>query len=473
MLKQRIIALGILAFGIVLSYFIYVSESKAVGSNLLPAKLLPNASSSVYTRFPFKLGLDLAGGTELVYKADISSLKAGEVASSLTSLRDVIERRINLFGVTEPIVLNEKSTLAGEERLLVQLPGVTNIDSAIAMIGQTPVLEFKTERPEAEKASLLKAKEDFIKAQKEGKSPTLTKEVLEDTEFKNTDLTGKYLEKSQVGFSAAGNPEISLSFNKEGAALFEKITSENVGKNIAIYLDGSAISVAGVREAISGGKASIQGNFTPQEAKTLVGRLNSGALPIPISLIGTNLVGPTLGAKASEAGVRAAIFGLLLVSLFLILWYRLPGLIATFSLLMYVAIVLTLFKLIPVTMTAPSIAGFIISIGLAVDANVLIFERMKEEIKNKKSVQEAIVLGFKRAWTSIRDSNISSLIIALVLFFTGTSIIKGFALTFMIGVSVSMLSAIVISRIILIVIAGKNNTKLMRILFSNGFNFFK
>ena len=383
MLKQRISALFVFFIGIILSYFIYISESRAVASKILPESILPNASSSIYTKFPFKLGLDLAGGTELVYKADVSSLKSGELDSSLESLRDVIERRINLFGVTEPIVLNEKSALAGEERLLVQLPGVTNIDSAIAMIGQTPVLEFKTERSEDEKSIILKAKEAFIKEQKEGKSPTLTQNVLADSDFKSTDLTGKYLEKSQVVFSAAGTPEISLNFNKEGAKLFEKITSENVNKNIAIYLDGSPISVAGVREAISGGKASIQGNFTPQEAKTLVGRLNSGALPIPISLIGTNLVGPSLGGAATEAGLKAALFGLVLVSIFLIVWYRLPGLIATFSLFMYVSVVLTLFKLIPITMTAPSIAGFIISIGLAVDANILIFERIKEEIKSK------------------------------------------------------------------------------------------
>jgi protein-export membrane protein SecD len=262
-----------------------------------------------------------------------------------------------------------------------------------------------------------------------------------------------------------------LSFNKEGADLFEKITTENVDKTIAIYLDGILVSAPRVNQAISGGEAIIEGNFTIEKAKEMVGRLNSGALPIPIHLISTNTIGPTLGHNAVEAGVQAGIWGLIFVALILVLWYRLPGLIAVIALGIYTAIMLWLFKFIPVTLTSAGIAGFIISIGIAVDANILIFERMKEEIADGRSLYDAIDNGFKRAWASIRDANISSIISAIILFWFGTALIKGFALTFGLGILVSMFSAITVTRSIIMSFTDKEKkqpSKVMKFLFQTG-----
>jgi len=223
-----------------------------------------------------------------------------------------------------------------------------------------------------------------------------------------------------------------------------------------------------VREEIPNGQAVISGNFNPNEAKLLVGRLNSGALPVPISLISTQTIGATLGETAVNAGVKAAIIGFLLIALFLILWYRLPGLIAVLSLIIFITIILAFFKLLPVTLSAAGMAGFIISIGIAVDANVLIFERIKEELRSGRTIAEAVKLGFHRAWFSIRDSNISSLIAALILFWFGTSLIKGFALTLGMGVIISMFSAITISRIFLSAFVFVGEGKVARFLFSSG-----
>ncbi|KKQ03935.1 MAG: Protein translocase subunit SecD, partial [Parcubacteria group bacterium GW2011_GWA2_36_24] len=237
-----------------------------------------------------------------------------------------------------------------------------------------------------------------------------------------------------------------------------------------IYLDGAPVSTPVVREEIPNGQAVISGNFTPNEAKLLVGRLNSGALPVPITLLSTQTIGATLGESAVNAGVKAAIIGFLLITLFLIFWYRLPGLIAVLALCFYTAVLLSIFKLLPVTLTAAGIGGFIISLGMAVDANVLIFERMKEEIKNGHNINDGIHAGFSRAWTSVRDSNTSSIITSIILFWLGTPLIKGFALTFGLGVLVSMFSAITVSRIFLFALSIKQTNKFTKFLFSSGFS---
>lgn len=462
MLKIRISALIVLLLGVSVAYFVYISEPNLENTRHIPAP-------AALKNHPFKLGLDLSGGTHLIYRADLSGVKSADVADSMSSLRDVIERRVNLFGVSEPIVQTEESSLAGgrEQRLIVDLPGVTNIDQAVAMIGQTPLLEFKTERPAgAEKDAIVNKIKDAQKLQAEGKPITF---ALEDPNYISTDLTGRFLEHAFLEFNQnTREPIVSLQFNAEGTALFAKITKENVGKTVAIYLDNSPISTPVVREEISGGRAQISGNFTPIEAKTLVGRLNSGALPVPISLISTQTIGPSLGVSTIDAGIKAALIGLLVVALFLILWYRLPGLIAVIALSLYVSIMLALFKLIPVTLTAAGIAGFIISIGLAVDANVLIFERLKEELRKGGTISDAMKNGFARAWFSIRDSNTSSIITAIILFWFGTSLIKGFALTLGMGVLVSMLSAITISRLFLYSLNVKSQSKVAKFLFSSG-----
>ena len=463
MWKKRLVALLILLAGLGVAYFVYKSETRfstvTTQSETTDGTAVETpAATGIAAKYPFRLGLDLSGGSHLVYDADVSKIASSEIADSMTALRDVIERRINVLGVSEPVIHIEDGT-NGEHRLVVDLPGVTDIKKATETIGETPVLEFKTENPNP-------PKETPVTVGPDGNV------VVEGDPFKDryvtTELTGRYLQKSSLEFNQqTRQATVVLQFNDEGAKLFETMTKANVGKTIAIYLDGSLISAPSVNQGISGGRAEITGNFTPNEAKLLVGRLNSGALPVPITLVSTQTIGPTLGEKAVHAGAMAALYGFLVVAIFLILWYRLPGIIAVISLALYTAIMLALFKLIPVTLTAAGIAGFIISIGVAVDANVLIFERMKEELKNGRTLSDAIEAGFDRAWTSIRDSNTSSIITALILFWFGTSLIKGFALVFGLGVIISLFSAITVTRVFLRSIPVGNG-RVARFLFSSG-----
>jgi protein-export membrane protein SecD len=443
MIKKRIFAVLILIVGLGLGWSVLRSQQ-------------PNPPKAL-ARFPFHLGLDLSGGTHLLYSADVSKLTSNQVDDSMNALRDVIERRINLFGVGEPIVQVQTGSFGsgGDHRLSIELPGVTDISQAIAMIGQTPFLEFRVQSNEPQQ----------ITVDKDGKA------VLNaDGNFIPTQLTGKYLKSSNLSFNqTTGEPIINLNFNDEGAKLFEQITKDNIGKTVAIYLDGEVISAPVVREAISGGQAQISGSFTPVEGRQLVGRLNSGALPVPISLISTETVGATLGEQAVHAGINAALIGFLIIVLFLILWYRLPGLVAALALVIYVSITLALYKLIPVTLSTAGIAGFIISIGMAVDANILIFERFKEERKAGHGVRDALEAGFSRAWHSIRDANTASIITAVILFWFGSSLIKGFALTFGLGVIISLFSAIVITRLLLRSLPTLENSKFGRFLFGSGF----
>ncbi len=450
MWKKLVSILIVLILGGAVAFFVFKSEPK----------LNPNFAneSSFFKNSPFRLGLDLSGGSHLIYKADVSGVKAGDVSTSMDALRDVIERRVNLFGVSEPVVQVQNSGFVSgsDEKLIVDLPGVTDVEKATAMIGQTPLLEFKTEAPAG---TPQKANVD--------KNGNVTLDA--GPQFINTDLTGRYLQKATLEFDqTTREPKVSLQFDDTGTKLFAEITKANVGKMVAIYLDGAPISTPVVREEIPNGQAVISGNFTPTEAKLLVGRLNSGALPVPISLLSRQTIGASLGNDAVAAGVKAAIIGFLVVALFLILWYRLPGLIAVLALCIYITVMLALFKLLPVTLTAAGIAGFIISIGIAVDANILIFERLKEELHAGHSVSDAVAAGFHRAWSSIRDSNISTIISAIILFWFGTPLIKGFALTLGMGVLVSMFSAVMISRIFLsgLILAGEG--KVARFLFNSG-----
>jgi len=291
-------------------------------------------------------------------------------------------------------------------------------------------------------------------------------------------LDGQYIGSAALQFTNSGSGQISgqpivaLTLNPEGKDLFGKITKEHKGEVLAIFLDGVIISSPVIQDEITDGKAVISGGFTTEEAKSLVRDLNYGALPVPVELISTQTIGASLGENAKTAGVKAGIWGFALIVIFLIFWYRLPGFLASVSLVIYIILSLAIFKLIPVTLTAAGIAGFILSIGMAVDANILIFERTKEELKKGKSIYDALHEGFSRAWLSIRDSNISSIITAIILFWLGTSAIKGFALTLGIGVLISMLTAITISRTFLFAVAKKsfdnNESKFKKFLFSNG-----
>lgn len=395
-----------------------------------------------YPSKQFRLGLDLLGGTHLVYDADLSGVEEENKDSSMNGLKDVVERRVNLFGVSEPVVAVNKS---GENRrLVVELAGIKDINQAIKMIGQTPYLEFREQRSEDETKNLLE--------EQKNQDPNLQ---ATDPYFKPTNLTGKYLDKASMSFNQqTGTPEVLLQFDNEGKDIFAEITRRSVGKQLAIYLDGAPISAPVVKQEISDGNAQITGNFSIKEAKQLVERLNSGALPVPITLVSQQSVGASLGHDSLVKSLVAGIVGFALIALFMIIWYRMAGVLAVLSLIIYTVLVLSIFKLIPVTLTLAGIAGFILSIGMAVDANILIFERMKEEFRRGNNFSFALDEGFKRAWTSIRDSNVSSLITAFVLYWFGASIVRGFALTLIIGIFVSMFSAITLTRTFLKAFSG-------------------
>jgi len=434
MTRYRVYAAMALIAGFFLTYFVWATQA--------------NPEST----YRFKLGLDLAGGTELIYKADMSQTPAGERSDALSALQGVIERRVNLFGVAEPLVQTQQaSALSGttDNRLIVELPGVTNIQAAVAALGETPTLDFRL-------------------------AQTLTTGTTSEvTGFVATGLDGRYLESASLGFGSGvtaglSAPQVILNFNSEGAKLFEKITSENVGEMLAIFLDGQPISTPVIQEAIPGGQATISGNFTAPEARDLVRNLNFGALPVPISLESSSAVGPTLGAAAISAGVWAGVIGFIIVALFMILWYRFPGVIAALALVEYLAFMLAVIKIIPVTLTASGIAGLIISVGMAVDANVLIFERTKEELRGGKGPREAAHIGFSRAWPAIRDGHLTMIISGVVLFWLGTSIVQGFALVFVLGVLASFISAVTLSRIFMLAIVPEQSEGPWRFLMGSG-----
>lgn len=483
MAKMRFSAILLVIFGLALGYFDFASEARHF-TFLDKVHVTPEEKLQ---KFALKLGLDLQGGTHLVYKADIAKLAtstigtAKGISDSMDALRDVIDRRVNLFGVAEPLIQVESgSFLSGggdQERLIVELPGLTDVDKATQMIGATPVLEFRLERPLAERNAIMKAQEEYQKTAEEAKKsgmppPQPTNPLLFEDFYAPTELTGRYLEHAELQFDNStvgmGDPRVGITFNSEGKDLFAKITKENIGKQLAIYLDGSPISSPVIREEITSGNAEISGSFTLEEAKQLVGRLNSGALPVPIELLSAQSIGATLGSEAYAAVVKAGFLGFFIVVCFMIFWYRLPGFLAAISLSIYAALMIAIFKLLPVTMTAAGIAGFILSIGMAVDANILIFERMKEERRRGRALHDAILEGFARAWTSIRDSNLSSIISAIILFWFGTSVVKGFALVLGIGVTVSMFTALTVTRTLLLSLGVEGDGKAARFLFGSG-----
>ena len=437
-------AVIVLALGALIGYFVWHNATA------------PEA------KFPFKLGLDLAGGSHLVYEADVSKIDPAEVPELMSVLRDVIERRINVFGVSEPIIQVEESSFAAEEkshRLVVELPGVTDVEAAVAEIGRTPLLEFKL--MDAQKVIAAEQAENLRKnASGTGAvigNVSVNGESVDDMDpYTDTGLTGRFLASAALEFAGgqsgqlANEPLVAITFTDEGGKLFEEITRDNVGQQLAIFLDGEIISAPRINEAISGGKATISGGFTPDEARELAQNLNFGALPVPINLASTQTIDATLGVGVINQSILAGLVGFGIIALFLIAWYRVPGLIASTALLLYILMNLAIFQLIPVTLTAAGLAGFVLSLGMAVDANVLVFERMKEEFRSGKSSRDAATEGFTRAWGAIRDGNVTGLISAVILFWFGTAMIKGFALVLGIGIIISVMSAIVLTRTLLI-----------------------
>lgn len=487
------------------------------------------------------LGLDLQGGTQLVYITKTQDIPASDRSNAVEGARDVIERRVNIFGVAEPLIQTAK---VGEEwKIIVELPGIKNVNEAIQMIGETPILEFKEQKkeeltegdkkeiekyneevkkkaeeiltkalqPNTDFAALAKeysedpgskeqggdlgwfGREMMVKEFEEAafklKKGEITKELVQTPfgyhlikkfdERKNekgeeeilvshilirtiseaeltgekwvyTGLSGKELKTSHLEFDQnTGEPIVALEFNEEGTKLFADITKRNIGKPVAIFLDGIPISIPTVKEEIPSGKAVITGKFNSQEAKELTMRLRAGALPVPIELISQQNIGPSLGRISIEKSFIAGIIGFLFVVFFMTLFYRRLGVIASLALIIYVLLVLAIFKLLPVTLTLAGIAGFILSIGMAVDANVLIFERIQDEKRLGKTGLTLIEEGFRHAWTAIRDSNITTIIICFILYQFGTGLVRGFGLTLGIGVLVSMFTAIVITKTII------------------------
>lgn len=373
----------------------------------------------------WRLGLDLTGGSHLVYEVDLSQTSADNQESVLNGLRDVIEKRVNLFGISEPQVYLAESN--SSHRLIVELAGIKDVKSAIKQIGLTPFLSFA-----------------------EVSTSTVAGQQEAETAFIPTELTGRHVTGAQLTFQQiTGQSQISLNFNDEGAKIFEEITGKNIGKPLAVFLDNNLITAPVVQEKITGGQAQITGDFTLEEARQLVERFNAGALPAPIKLINQQTIGASLGSESLQKIIWAGLIGTVILIIFMIGYYRLFGLVASLALIIYIAINLAIFKLFGITMTLAGIAGFILSIGMAVDANILIFERTKEELKAGLSKIAAIEEGFRRAWPSIRDSNTTTIITSIILYYFTASFVKGFALSLGIGVLVSMFSAISVSRILL------------------------
>ncbi len=488
---------------------------------------------------PINLGLDLQGGIHLEYAVDTSDVPAGKKDDALEAALSVIERRVNAFGVGEPLIQLSRSGM--EDRIIVELPGVKDIEEAKQMLKETPYLEFResaeadyearfAEENAAKKATAEEvlgralAGEDFAAlATKYSEDPgskesggdldfvkrgmfvpefdkvlfnedfqagTVWPELVESSygwhiiqkleergegeereirsahilfakqttdylpdslRFKTTGLSGKNLEDAYVDYQGQGfgTPQVGLRFDTEGAKLFADLTARNVGKPIAIFLDGEVISAPTVQGQIPDGHAVITGNFTLEEVKDLVQRLNEGALPVPITLVGQQSIDASLGEGALRLSVFAGLVGLFAVSVFMILYYRVLGFGAVFALLVYSAMLLAIFRLsgytpFPITLTLSGIAGFVLSIGIAVDANVLIFERMREEMAYGRSAKRAVEEGFRRAWPSIRDGHVSTLITTFILVGFGTGFVKGFAIILALGVLLSLFTAVVL-----------------------------
>lgn len=381
--------------------------------------------------FTTHLGLDLSGGTQVVLEADMKDIIPADRTSAIDSAKQVIERRVNFFGVSEPIVQTSKENQS--YRIIVELPGIQNVDAAVALIGQTAKLEFRELVPsnEATTAAIIS---------------------LENT--KSVGITGKDLKSAQIQFSSqTGEPEVGLIFTADGAKKFAEVTGRLVGKPLAIFLDDLVLTAPRVNQAIADGQAVITGQFSSDQAKTLSLQLNAGALPVPVRVIQKQTVGATLGLESVVKSLRAGVIGLVIVAAFMIAKYGTLGLLADMALILYGLATFAIFRLIPITLTLPGIAGFILSMGMAVDANILIFERFKEELRHGKPLAIAMELGFGKAWQSIRDANFTTIITSIILYNPANSsllpssgLVRGFAATLLIGVLVSLFTGIIVTR---------------------------
>lgn len=399
----------------------------------------------------FRKGLDLAGGTSLTYKADMSEIDEDKKIDALNAARAVIERRIDLFGVAEPLI--QTAIGVNDYRIIVELPGV-DITQAKEIIGTTAQLSF-WETTASSSAIFIQSPKDLETLLATQAAYPLSVVQFLGTYPLKTDLAGSEISYTSVGFdSNTGNPQVQLDFTKEGGEKFAEITKRNVDKKVAIVLDDVVLEAPRVNQPILEGRAVITGGFTTDSAKALSTQLNAGALPVPLVLLQEYAVDATLGGDSLSKSIFAGFLGFVAIVIFMIVIYGRLGFMASLALSLYSLLILSIFKLsnltpYGITITLSGIAGFILSMGMAVDANILIFERMKEEIRLGKSKDTALSMGFSRAWSSIRDSNISTLITCFVLYHFGTGIVRGFALVLAIGVLASMFSAIVVTRTLL------------------------
>lgn len=377
----------------------------------------------ISSTFPFQEGLDLAGGTSITLQAKMDKIPKDQRGNALDSAKDVIERRVNIFGVKESIV--QTAIANNDYRIIVELPGVTDINEARSLVGTTAQLEFRELSDTATDAAEL---------------------VLGS---KPTGLTGADLKSAQASFdNNTGEPVVVFTVVDRSQQKFFDATTKLVGHRMAIFLDNQFVSAAVVREAIRT-NGQISGGFTTDAAKRLATQLNAGALPVTLTVLQQQTIGATLGVTSLHKSLFAGIVGFIIIVVFMSISYGRLGVLASCALIIYVILTLFVFKLIPVVLTLAGIAGFILSIGMAVDANILIFERMREELYKGKPLDLAVEQGFSRAWASIKDSNISSLITSFILYYFGTSIIRGFAVTLALGVIISMFSAIIVTRTLL------------------------
>lgn len=398
-----------------LSLIFIFAENIDKNLNILPS----------FIKKPFSLGMDIAGGTILTYQIDLSKLKDQNFKDVSEQVKDLIERRINFLGVSEFF-----TSLSASGRVLIEIPNIKDPEAAQRIIGETPFLDFRV--PLDLNVS------------------TQTTSSLENLVFMPTKLTGQYLKTAELQFDPyTYEPIVTLSFNDEGSKIFKDLTEKYLGKPIAIFLDDQLISAPRVAEVITNGQARITGKFTVEEAKTLANRLKQGALPAPLNLISVSIVNPLIGKSFLNLVIKAAFLGIALVIIFMIIFYGLNGLLASIALIFFVIFNLALYKLLGVTISLASLSGLILAVGMAVDANILIFERMKEEKKHGLKGKDLIESGFSRAFPSIRDSNMTTIISSLLIYFLATSFVKGFALTLFFGVVISFLTAVFFSRYLL------------------------
>ncbi len=405
--------------------------------------------------YPIQRGLDLQGGLQVLLEADVPP-ETEINAEDMNTSRQIISQRVNALGVTEPLV-----QVADERRILVELPGIDNPQEAIDLIQETALLEFiNTGSQPLPEGLCVRTSLNIGPSRCEfGPGQPITSSITSPAPEFETIMTGAGLREARVDNDGLGTAFVAFLLQPEETETFATYTRDNQGNFLTIVLDKQVISSPRISAVIDSGQGTITGDFTIPEAQQLALQLQFGSLPIPLKILSTRQIGATLGALSIEASIRAGTIGVIIVLLFMLVYYRLPGLLADFALLIYALLNFAVFKWLSVTLTLPAITGFILSMGMAVDANILVFERMKEELRKGIPLREAIVLGFSRAWSSIRDSNIATLIICLILWSFGrnfgASVVQGFAITLAIGVMLSMFTAVIVTRTFVRIVIGQ------------------